>query len=43
LIAPASHHRIAAAGTAEEGVLLPAEGMITLGLLGESYVAVSMI
>ena len=50
LIAPASYHRIAAAGNAEEGVLrytvammLPAEGLIALGLVGESYVAVSMI
>ena len=50
LIAPAAYHRIAAAGNAEEDVLrytvammLPAEGLIALGLVGESYVAVSMI
>lgn len=50
LIAPAAYHRIAAAGSAEEDVLrytvammLPAEGLIALGLVGESYVAVSMI
>jgi Family of unknown function (DUF6328) len=50
LIAPAAYHRIAAAGNAEEGVLrytvammLPAEGLIALGLVGESYVSVSMI
>jgi hypothetical protein len=31
------YHRIAAAGNAEEGVaiMLPAEGLITLGLVGE--------
>ncbi len=50
LIAPASYHRIAAAGNAEEGALrytaammLPAENLIALGLVGESYVAVGMI
>ena len=50
LIAPAAYHRIAAAGSAGEDVLrytvammLPAEGLIALGLVGESYVAVSMI
>jgi hypothetical protein len=50
LIAPASYHRIAAHGNAEEGVLrcavammLPAEGLIALGLVGDAYVTVRMI
>jgi hypothetical protein len=50
LIAPASYHRIAAGGNAEEGVLrcavammLPAEGLIALGLVGDAYVTVRMI
>jgi hypothetical protein len=50
LIAPASYHRIAAGGNAEESVLrytvmmmLPAEGLIALGLVGEAYVTVSMV
>ncbi|MGA9012476.1 MAG: DUF6328 family protein [Acetobacteraceae bacterium] len=50
LIAPASYHRIAAGGNAEESVLrytvmmmLPAEGLVALGLVGEAYVTVSMV
>lgn len=50
LIAPASYHRIAAGGNAEEGVLhcavammLPAEGLIALGLVGDAYVTVRLI
>ena len=50
LIAPASYHRIAAGGNAEESVLrytvmmmLPAEGLIALGLVGEAYVTVNMV
>lgn len=50
LIAPATYHRIAAGGNAEESVLrytvrmmLPAEGLIALGLAGDAYVTVRMI
>jgi hypothetical protein len=50
LIAPATYHRIAASGNAEEAVLrytvtmmLPAEGLIALGLVGDAYVTVRMI
>ena len=50
LIAPASYHRVAAGGNAEESVLrytvmmmLPAEGLVALGLVGEAYVTVSMV
>jgi hypothetical protein len=50
LIAPAAYHRIAARGDADEGVLrytvammLPAEGLIALGLVGDAYVTVGMI
>jgi Family of unknown function (DUF6328) len=50
LIAPAAYHRIAASGNAEEAVLrytvtmmLPAEGLIALGLVGDGYVTVQMI
>jgi hypothetical protein len=50
LIAPAAYHRIAAAGRAEPGVLryivrmiVPAEGLLVLGLLGDAYVTVHMI
>jgi hypothetical protein len=50
LIAPAAYHRIAARGDAEESVLrysvcmmLPAEGLIALGLIGDAYVTVRMI
>jgi hypothetical protein len=50
LIAPAAYHRIAAHGNAEEGVLryavrmmLPAEGLLALGLVGDAYVTVRKI
>lgn len=50
LIAPATYHRIAAGGNAEEGVLrytvrmmVPAEGLIALGLVGDAVVTVRMI
>lgn len=50
LIAPAAYHRIAAGGNPEESVLrytaalmLPAEGLIALGLVGEAFVTVNMI
>jgi uncharacterized protein DUF6328 len=50
LIAPAAYHRIAAAGNAEEGVLryavrlmLSAEGLLALGLVGDAYVTMRMI
>jgi hypothetical protein len=50
LIAPAAYHRIAAAGNAEEGVLryavrmmLPAQGLLALGLVGDAYVTMRMI
>jgi Family of unknown function (DUF6328) len=50
LIAPATYHRIAAGGNAEEAVLrytvalmLPAEGLIALALVGEVFVTVRMI
>ena len=50
LIAPAAYHRIAARGNAEQGVLdyavrmmLPAEGLIALGLVGDAYVTFRMI
>ena len=50
LIAPATYHRIAAGGNAEEsvlrytvGMMLPAEGLIALGLVGDAYVTARMI
>jgi len=50
LIAPAAYHRIAAGGDANDAVLryivrmmLPAEGLIVLGLVGDAYVTVWMI
>ena len=50
LIAPAAYHRITAQGNAEEGVLryavwmmLPAEGLIAIGLIGDAYVTVRLI
>jgi Family of unknown function (DUF6328) len=50
LIAPAAYHRIATDGDANEAVLryivsmmLPAEGLIALGLVGDAYVTVQMI
>jgi hypothetical protein len=50
LIAPAAYHRIAARGGAEQDVLdyavrmmLPAEGLIALGLIGGAYVTFRMI
>jgi hypothetical protein len=50
LIAPATYHRIAASGNADEAVLrytvtmmLPAEGLIALGLVGDAYVTVRVI
>jgi MFS family permease len=50
LIAPATYHRIAASGNADEAVLqytvtmmLPAVGLIALGLVGDAYVTVRMI
>jgi hypothetical protein len=50
LIAPAAYHRIAADGDANDAVLryivrmmLPAEGLIVLGLVGDAYVTVWMI
>jgi hypothetical protein len=50
LIAPAAYHRIAAAGSAEEGVLryavrlmLPAQGLLALGLVGDAYITMRMI
>ena len=50
LIAPAAYHRIAAAGNAEEGVLryavrmmLPAQGLLALGLVGDAYVTMRII
>ncbi len=50
LIAPVTYHRIVAQGNAEEGVLtyavrmmIPAEGLIALGLIGDAYVTVRMI
>jgi hypothetical protein len=50
LIAPAAYHRIAASGRAEQGVLryivrmiIPAEGLLVLGLVGDAYVTVRMI
>jgi Family of unknown function (DUF6328) len=50
LIAPAAYHRIAAGGNAEEGVLryairmmLPAEGLLALGIVGDGYVTVQKI
>ncbi len=49
-VSRAVHHRIAAGGNAEEGVLrcavammLPAEGLIALGMVGGAYVTVRMI
>jgi hypothetical protein len=49
LIAPAAYHRIAARGNAEEGVLryavrlmLPAQGLIALGLIGDAYITMWM-
>jgi Family of unknown function (DUF6328) len=50
LIAPAAYHRIAAEGNAEERVLrytvrmmLPAVGLLSLGLVGDAYVTVRKI
>jgi hypothetical protein len=50
LIAPASYHRIAAGGDAEEGVLryavrmmLPAMGLLALGTVGDTYVTIRRI
>ena len=50
LIAPVAYHRIAAEGNPEEGVLayavrmmIPAEGLIALGLVGDAYVTVRLI
>jgi uncharacterized protein DUF6328 len=50
LIAPAAYHRIAAGGNAEESVLrytirmmLPAEGLLALGLVGDAYVTMRLI
>jgi hypothetical protein len=50
LIAPAAYHRIATAGDANDAMLrytvrmmLPAEGLIGLGLVGDAYVTVGMI
>jgi hypothetical protein len=50
LIAPAAYHRIAAAGNAEESVLryavrlmLPAQGLLALGLVGDAYITMRMI
>jgi len=50
LIAPAAYHRIAAGGDAQEAVLrytvammLPAEGLIALGLVGDGFVTVLMV
>jgi hypothetical protein len=50
LIAPAAYHRIAARGEADEamlnytvGLMLPAEALIALGLVGDAYVTVWMI
>jgi hypothetical protein len=50
LIAPAAYHRIAASGNAEESVLryavrmmLPAQGFLTLGLVGDTYVTMRLI
>jgi hypothetical protein len=50
LIAPAAYHRIAAGGNAEEGVLryavrmmLPAQGLLALGLVGDAYVTIQLI
>ena len=50
LLAPAAYHHLAAHGEAEQGVLdygvrmmLPAEGLIALGIVGDAYVTVRMI
>jgi hypothetical protein len=50
LLAPASYHRIAASGEAEESVLrytvrmmLPAEGLIAVALIGDAYVTLRMV
>jgi hypothetical protein len=50
LIAPAAYHRIAAGGNAEERVLryavwmmLPAQGLLALGLVGDAYVTTQLI
>ena len=50
LIAPAAYHRIAAEGNAEERVLrytvrmmLPAVGLLSLGLVGDAYVTMRKI
>ena len=50
LIAPVAYHRIAAGGQAEEGVLryavrmmLPAQGFLALGLVGDAYATVRLI
>jgi hypothetical protein len=50
LIAPAAYHRIAAHGNAEEdvlkyavGMMIPAEGLIAAGLVGDTYITIRMI
>ena len=50
LIAPVPYHRIAARGNAEPGVLrytvammLPALGVLTLGMVGDAYVTIRVI
>ncbi len=50
LIAPAAYHRITAHGNAQAGVLkyavrmmLPAEGLIAVGLVGDAYVTMRLI
>jgi hypothetical protein len=50
LIAPAAYHRIAAGGNANSGTLrytvrmmLPAEGLLMLGLIGDAYVTIRLI
>jgi hypothetical protein len=50
LIAPAAYHRIAAAGNAEERVLryavrlmLPAQGFLAVGLIGDAYVTMQLV
>ena len=50
LIAPVPYHRIAAHGNAEPGVLrytvammLPALGVLTLGMVGDTYVTIRLI
>lgn len=50
LIAPAAYHRIASAGKADERVLryairmmLPAQGLIAVGLIGEAYITTRIV